>query len=178
MGKLQPGITPSLAAFIAQQHVWFVAIAPLSAEGRVNVSPRAGVGAIAVLDAHTVAWADLSGSGSETIGHALENGRVTLLFVNLLEGAPMIARLHGKARVVVPSMAPTALLTAFPSALTSSPGFRAIVWVDVTRVTTSCGYSMPVFGPPQRIRSTLDEYAAAKGPTGMTEYRRLKNSLR
>lgn len=177
MGRLLPDISPSLAAFIAQQHVWFVATAPLSPEGRVNVSPRAGTGSIAVLNSRTVAWADLSGSGSETIGHALENGRITLLFVALIEGPPMIARLHGTARCILPSEAAPPLVAAFPATLTSSPGLRAFIWVDVARVTTSCGYSMPVFGPPLRVRPTLDEYAAAKGPAGMDAYRRLKNSF-
>jgi hypothetical protein len=176
MGKVHSEITPALAAFIARQRLWFVGTAPLSEGGHVNVSPKAGVSSCVVLDSHTVAYADLTGSGAETIGHALENGRITFLFVNIEEGAPLILRLHGHAKCILPEEASSQLLSAFPRHLTDCAGFRAIIWVSVTRVSTSCGYSMPEYGPPLRLRSALDEWAHHKA-SELGAYRRLKNSF-
>jgi len=63
MGKVFDEIGDSLAAWIGEQHLFFVATAPLSAEGHVNVSPR-GLDSLSILDPHTVAWLDLTGSGA------------------------------------------------------------------------------------------------------------------
>ena len=55
-----------------------------------------------------------------------------------------------------------------------NPGTRAIVHVTVTRVSESCGYSVPAFefrGP----REALDRWAATKGPDGLAAYRAAKN---
>ncbi len=40
MGKVYEGIDAALASWITKQPVWFVATAPLAADGHVNVSPR------------------------------------------------------------------------------------------------------------------------------------------
>ena len=40
LGKTYEAITPELAAWIQQQHVFFVATAPLSGDGHVNTSPK------------------------------------------------------------------------------------------------------------------------------------------
>ena len=63
MGKVFDEIDDSLDAWIREQHLFFVATAPLSAEGHVNVSPR-GLDSLSILDPHTVAWLDLTGSGA------------------------------------------------------------------------------------------------------------------
>jgi hypothetical protein len=69
VGKVFDGIDDALMAWIAAQPVWFVATAPLAADGHVNVSPR-GHDSFSVLDRHRVGWVDLTGSGVETIAHA------------------------------------------------------------------------------------------------------------
>ncbi|VXB92935.1 hypothetical protein ARTHRO9V_20301 [Arthrobacter sp. 9V] len=76
-----------------------IATAPLSGEVHVNVSPRGLPGTFAVLDEHTFAWLDVTGSGSETIAHLRENGRITVVFCAFV-GRPNIVRLHGTGRVV------------------------------------------------------------------------------
>src|SRR5882757_2205225 len=101
MGRVFAEIDDSLAAFIRAQHVFFVATAPLVADGHVNVSPK-GLGTLAILDPHTVAYLDLTGSGVETIAHLRENGRITLLFC-AFEGRPRILRLDGRGRCVEPT---------------------------------------------------------------------------
>ena len=64
----------------------------------------------------------------------------------------------------------------FPPEITGSPGFRAIFVVDVERVSTRCGYSMPVMSF-ERYRSALDEFVQKKGQSGMNDYRVYKNSF-
>src|SRR4051794_41499976 len=61
---------------IAQQAMFFVATAPLDADGHVNVSPKGPIGTLRVIDDRTVAYLDVVGSGAETIAHIRENGRV------------------------------------------------------------------------------------------------------
>jgi hypothetical protein len=178
MGKeLKDGITDREAAIIAKQRVFFVATAPNSTHHRVNLSPRAPGSSLAVLSQWSVALCDLSGSGGETAAHLIENCRITFLFVNLEEGPPMIMRLHGTAKIVLPSEASPKLLSRFPKALTEDPGFRAIYVVKVDRVTSSCGYSMPIFEFSGTYRDTLSKFSRNKGHEGMQEYRTYKNSF-
>ncbi|MDZ4741684.1 MAG: hypothetical protein SGJ03_17540 [Alphaproteobacteria bacterium] len=56
-------------SFIKQQKMFFVATAPLSGNGHVNVSPK-GYDAFRVISPNQVAYADLGGSGIETVAHA------------------------------------------------------------------------------------------------------------
>src|SRR5262245_61228943 len=97
MGRTYDALDDQLIAFLRAQHVFFVATAP-AAGGHVNVSPK-GLDTFAVVDAQTVAYLDLVGSGVETIAHVRENGRITLLFC-AFEGPPKIVRLYGRGRVV------------------------------------------------------------------------------
>ena len=62
MGKIFDGIEADLRAWIEAQQMWFVATAPLAADGRVNVSPR-GHDSFSVLSSRRVAWVDYTGSG-------------------------------------------------------------------------------------------------------------------
>jgi hypothetical protein len=79
MGKVYAELDEALRAFIGAQHVFFVATAPLSGDGHVNVSPK-GLDTFRILGPKAVAYLDLVGSGVETVAHLRENGRVTLMF--------------------------------------------------------------------------------------------------
>ncbi len=139
MGKVYESIDAALREFITSQHVFFVASAPLSAEGHVNVSPK-GLDGLHVLGPHRVAYLDLAGSGIETLAHARENGRITLMFC-AFEGRPRIVRLYGRAtahQAGSPGFA--ALISEFPSL----PGTRSIIEIEVTRVSDSCGWGVPL----------------------------------
>lgn len=169
MGKLYESITAELAAFIQAQRLFFVASAPLAAEGHINLSPK-GHDCLRILGPRTVAYLDLTGSGVETIAHARENGRITLLFC-ALEGPPKLLRLYGRARVVEvgdPHFAP--LLEHFPAL----PGVRAILVVEVLRLADSCGFGVPLFRY-EGERRQLVEWAERKGPAGISEYQQAKN---
>ena len=62
MGKFHQQITDDHKAFIEKQHIFFVATAPLSADGHVNLSPK-GLDCFKVLSPHRVAYMDLISSG-------------------------------------------------------------------------------------------------------------------
>ena len=96
MGVFYETIPHSLITWIREQKVFWVASAPLSSAGHVNVSPKGGGDYFGVLDEKTFWYQDLSGSGNETISHLLEpnNGRITIM-LNAFEGAPKIVRLWG-----------------------------------------------------------------------------------
>lgn len=80
MGKIFTEITPDLKKWIEQQKLFFVATAPLSAEGHINCSPK-GLDTFRVLDTDTVVYQDLTGSGIETVAHLKENKRIVIMFV-------------------------------------------------------------------------------------------------
>ena len=132
-------ISPKVAAFIDAQKMFFVATAPLSAEGHVNVSPK-GYTSFARLDPRRVAYIDLGGSGIETHAHLRENGRICLMFC-AFEGDPLILRLYGEGRAHqygTPGF--DALRGHFPEI---DVPVRGIIEVAVTRVQRSCGWGVP-----------------------------------
>lgn len=169
MGQILDRLTPALTDWIAQQHVFFVATAPTSLDGHVNCSPR-GLDCLRVLDDRTVAWADLTGSGAETIAHLRDNGRIAIMFC-AFTGPPQILRLHGRGRVLSPDDAGFAALQA---RLPSPPGLRAIVVVAIERVATSCGYGVPLLDFAGERRELI-AYAERKGEDGLSRYRQQHN---
>src|SRR3954468_22231334 len=129
MGKLYDGITPELADWLNQQRMFFVATAPLAADGLVNCSPK-GMDAFRILGPRKVAYLDLTGSGIETVAHVKENGRIVLMFC-AFAGPPKIVRLHGTGEAYAPDRAEyRALRPLFPEV----SGARAIIRVRLTRV--------------------------------------------
>lgn len=169
MGKVHPLISPERRSWIAQQRVFFVATAPLSASGHVNCSPKGG-DTFRVLGDREAAYADLTGSGAETTAHLQENGRIVVMFC-AFEGPPKIVRLHGLGEVVYPSDSRFgALASHFPSL----PGLRAVIRIEVSRVSDSCGFSVPFFDYVEN-RDALDSWAEKKGPEGLSAYRQERN---
>lgn len=170
MGKTYDAIDDTLAEFLRRQPVFFVATGPLAADGLLNLSPK-GLDAFRVLDPHTVAYLDLTGSGVETIAHLRENGRIVLCFC-AFDGPPKIVRLHGRGDVLEPCDADFAALAAdFPP----YPGIRSIIRVRVARVADSCGYAVP----RMRFEGERDQllaWAEHKGPDGVEAYRAERNA--
>jgi hypothetical protein len=170
MGALLDEITADLTAWISKQPMFFVATAPSGDDGHVNVSPK-GLAGLAILGPHRVAYLDLTGSGVETIAHLRENGRVTIMLC-AFEGAPRIVRLQGQGTAhPLGSGEFTALASHFPAV----PGARAIIDVDVTRISTSCGFGVPVM-EVVGSRDDLIKWADRKGADGLAEYRASRNA--
>lgn len=170
MGKTYSAINQRLTKFIARQPVFFVASAPLSADGHVNVSPRGLPGTFAVLDEHTFAWLDVTGSGSETIAHIRENGRITIMFC-AFDGPPNIVRLHGTGRVVSRY---DGEFESLARNFDDRPEARAVIVVDVHRVSDSCGWGVPLM-TFEGHRDVIGPYFERKGIAGSAEYRIAKN---
>jgi hypothetical protein len=172
MGKLYAEIDETLRTFIEAQHVFFVATAPTETSGHVNCSPK-GRDSLRVLDGNSVAYLDYVGSGVETIAHLRQNGRIVLMFC-AFEGRPKIVRLHGRGFVVLPADPGfDELLAAFGRKM--ELGMRAIVRIDVTRISDSCGFGVPLYRHVKQ-RDQLARWAERKGEAGLETYKLEKNS--
>jgi hypothetical protein len=170
MAKVHDGIDERMQAWIAEQPVFFVATAPLSGDGHLNLSPR-GLDCLTVLGPRQVAWVDLVGSGVETIAHLQENGRIVLMWC-AFTGPPKIVRLHGRGSVHLPGSPLFEDVTRrHPDHLST----RAVIAVDVERVSDSCGYGVPLMDLVGD-RDQLDRWAASKGPDGIRDYVTEKNA--
>ncbi|KAJ2918098.1 hypothetical protein MD484_g2310, partial [Candolleomyces efflorescens] len=165
MGKYYEHIPGSLISWINAQKIFWVATAPLSESGHVNISPKGFERTMhVVLDEESedgqpleaadadedrlkkatsshVWYEDLTGSGIETISHLRENGRITIMFT-AFEGPPMIVRLFGTGKVYEFG---TPEYDALLPPEKRQPGSRAVIWIDVHKVGSSCGYSIPFF---------------------------------
>lgn len=170
MGRELDRITPELTEFLEAQPLFFVGTAPESTEDHVNVSPK-GLDSFRVLDDRTVAYLDLHGSGIETVAHIRQNGRITLMFC-AFDGRPQIIRLQGRGNVI-PADAPEAgpILEQLPS----QPSARSVIVVDVKRISSSCGYGVPLMEHVGE-RTLLTDWAATHGEDGLAEYRQKKNA--
>jgi hypothetical protein len=169
VGKHFSTIEESIRKFIEAQPVFFVGSAPLDAGGHVNVSPK-GLDTLRVLGPTTIAYLDLTGSGIETVSHVKENGRIVLMFC-AFQGAPKIVRLHGRGTVIEPDHAEFAEIAArFPE----HEGTRSIILVEVSRISDSCGYAVPLL-QYQGERSQLTAWSHKLGPQGLKTYRRQRN---
>jgi hypothetical protein len=133
MAKVYEGVDATMAAWIEKQPVFFVATAPLETDGLVNLSPKGTMGTFRMVDDHTFAYLDLTGSGVETIAHLRENGRICVMFC-AFDGRPRIVRLHGSGRAVTPGGPGfEELLAGFGEAGEERrPYLRAVIVVDST----------------------------------------------
>ncbi len=169
MAKTFEHIDEKLAAFLVAQPVFFVATAPLSADGHLNCSPKGNNGTFRVLERRKVAYRDLNGSGVETISHLRENGRVVLMFC-AFDGPPRIVRLHGRGRPVFDHDDEFDDLTEH----FGGEHTRSFIVVDVDRVSDSCGYGVPLM-TFQDHRGKLERWADKMGEDGLARYRAANN---
>jgi hypothetical protein len=169
MAKVHEAITPELKAFIEAQPLFFVASAPLSASGHINLSPK-GLDSFRVLSPERVAYLDLTGSGNETAAHLHENGRITFLFC-AFTGTPQILRLYGSGQIVLPD---TPEWDELIPQFTLIPGARQIVMAQIHRVQTSCGFAVPCMELVEQ-REVLVRWAEKQGEERLNAYRAEKN---
>lgn len=169
MGKVTTSISPAHKAFIQEQHMFFVATAPLSSEGKTNLSPK-GLDCFRVLDDNKVGYMDLIGSGNETSAHLLENGRITFMFCSF-SGKPNILRLYGKGFVVLPG---SELWEYYAKQFIIYPSTRQIIVAEIDLVQTSCGFGVPLYEYVGE-RDIHFEWAEKKGEEGLIQYMKDKN---
>lgn len=169
MGKFHDGIKPAHKEFIEQQHIFFTATAPLSAQGHINLSPK-GLDCFRVLGDNKVAYMDLISSGNETSAHTMENGRITFMFCSF-GSTPNILRLYGKGYAILKG---TALWNEYAPHFTIYQSTRQIIVADISLVQTSCGFGVPMF-EFKGDRDIHFEWAEKKGADGLNEYIQLNN---
>ncbi|KAF8154781.1 hypothetical protein B0H34DRAFT_676494 [Crassisporium funariophilum] len=157
MGQFVQEIPEHLIEWILKQEMFWVASAPLSADGHVNISPKGVEGTFHVVNSRRVWYEDLSGTGAETVAHIRENGRITILF-QAFEGPARIVRLYGKGffyEIGTPEY--EALLPTSQR----QPGSRAVIGLDIHKVGTTCGYAVPYYKFISH-RTQLNDWAAKK----------------
>lgn len=169
MGKFSDHIAAHHKAFIEEQHIFFVATAPLSADGRINLSPK-GLDCFRVLGNSRVAYMDLVSSGNETSTHTLENGRITFMFCSF-KGKPNILRLYGRGYAVLPGDGDWEKIAPH---FRIYPSTRQIIVADINLVQTSCGFGVPLFDYVGE-RDLHFEWANKKGDDGLRDYIKEKN---
>ena len=166
MSKTYDALDEKLIAFIGRQKMFFVASAPLSDEGHVNLSPK-GLDAFRILGPNQVAYADLGGSGIETLAHIRENGRLTIMFC-AFEGAPNIVRLYGRGSFI--QFDDPRFEGMIGEHFPDFPYARDIILLDIDRVMDSCGWSIPFYeykGERDQLQryiqhKPLDEWRASR----------------
>lgn len=167
--KVYDQLDERIIKFIEKQKMFFVASAPLSGDGHVNISPK-GYDAFKVIDDTTVAWLDLGGSGIETQAHVQENGRITIMFC-AFEGPANILRLFGTGEVVNPHHKDwDEMLSMFPDFERARGVFR----VKLNRIQDSCGWGVP-FMEFKGERDQLSRYVDNKSTEEWVESRYEKN---
>lgn len=165
MAKIHEMITDEIQKFINEQHLFFVASAPLSGDGHVNLSPK-GLDSFRVLTPQRVAYMDIISSGNETSAHILENGRITFMFCSF-DGPPNILRLYGKGYSVLPDQPEWQELA---SKFNVYPSSRQIIVADISRVQTSCGFGVPLYEYKDERKKHF-EWAEKVGLSGLEKYK-------
>ncbi len=167
MAKFYSKLDDSSMAFIRQQNIFFTATAP--GDGRINLSPK-GMDSLRILNEHTLAYLDVTGSGNETAAHILDNGRLTLMLCSF-DDSPLIMRLYGRGEVISPL---DDKWSEMRQHFTVLPGTRQIIVLHIESLQTSCGTSVP-FYQYRGERDALNNWAIKKGNAGITQYWQDKN---
>jgi hypothetical protein len=158
MGKVLDEIDDKLAAWIERQHLFFVASAPLAADGHVNLSPKGDLRWLRILGPREIAYLDFIGSGAETIAHARENGRIVVMLC-AFDGPPRIVRLYGRASVLLPDEAEFAqTIERFDP---PEHAVRSVIRIDLDRIADSCGYGVPLMSFDGK-RTQFDQWVDKK----------------
>src|SRR4051794_21067006 len=181
MAKIFEQIDDRLAEWIRGQHMFFVGTAPSGVDGHVNISPKGLIETFRVLGPREVAYLDFVGSGTETIAHLRENGRIVVMFC-AFDGPPRIVRLHGRGEVAqvgtrrFDELADTFDLDGAVDELRA--GIRSVIRVDVARIADSCGYVVPLMAY-RGERSQMPKWQATQlakhGESALLDYSADKN---
>lgn len=174
MAREYDTIDEHLRDWIARQSMFFVGSAPLAQDGHVNISPKGPIGSLRVLGPKAVAYLDIYGSGAETIAHLRENGRIVVMLCAFC-GPPRIVRLHGRGELLRPD--DDGFDALLQEAAFDDPAIpearRSIVRVDVTRISDSCGYGVPLMqyeGEREHATLSAQKRLRTKGPEGYARF--------
>lgn len=170
MGKEYQEIDARMREWIGRQKLFFVATAPRADDGLINCSPK-GLDSFRVLGPRQCAYADIGGSGIETVAHLKENGRIVIMLC-AFDGPPKIFRFYGRGRVIEPHDPEFAGLEKKFGDL---PTVRNIVVVDIDTIRDSCGYGVPLY-EFRGDRESLTNWVNNKTKQELLDYRRERNA--
>jgi len=153
MGHYWDEVPEKEVEWIRNQQIFWVATAPTSPNGHVNLSPKSVEGTFKLLNPKQFYYQDLTGSGSETAAHIRDNGRITIMF-SALDGTPKIIRLYGTAKMFERNTPEYGAILPVGDRLVSS---RSVIFVDIYKVGKSCGWGIPYFSfeKPRRTLTTM-----------------------
>ena len=169
MGQKYPELSEKNIEFIAQQKLFFDGTA--TADSRVNISPK-GMDSFRVINSNRVVWLNGTGSGNETDAHIQSSPRMTIMFC-AVEGAPLILRLYGTAKVIHKTSPEWYELQVL---LPSLPDARQIFDLEVELVQSSCGMAVPYFNYEGDCE-LLRDWVTKKGNEVIKEYWAQKTNL-
>ncbi|MCJ1359846.1 MAG: hypothetical protein MMC33_009849 [Icmadophila ericetorum] len=169
MVKFYPSITPTLEEWALSQPLFYTASAPLNGS-HVNLSPKGLPSAtFTIFSPNKAAYLDTTGSGSETIAHVYENGRVTIMFCSF-GASPRIMRFFCWGRVVEHADKEFGLWVGkMGKKAEAVKGARAVILLDVWKVQTSCGFGVPIYGTPAPDPNS-DEPEFDETPQSLSEF--------
>jgi hypothetical protein len=105
------------------------------------------------------------------VSHLRQNGRITLMFC-AFNGRPDIVRLSGTGEVLaLDDPAASGLVERLPG----HPGARSVIHVALDRISSSCGYAVPLMDFVGN-RDELTKWSVKKGADGLVDYRAEKNA--
>jgi hypothetical protein len=168
MGKRFEKLTKSDRAFIASQHLFFIASS--SNGGEVNLSPK-GYDTFRVIGDNEAIFMDYVGSGNRTGRDIKNGGEVTLLFT-AFEGAPQILRLFCKGELIDRDDAEAR--SYFKGA--NFKGMRRFIKFRIYCVEHSCGMSVPYY-EYKGERNELREWCVDGDRAGRLEAYETKHAL-
>jgi hypothetical protein len=169
MGKELSEIDQRLQRWIERQRVFFVSTAPLANDGRINCSPK-GLDGLRVTGPRQMVYADIGGSGIETVAHLKENGRIVVMLC-AFEGPPKIFRFYGRGTVVEPHESG---FEQWQKLFPDAPTIRNVIIIDIDCIRDSCGYGVPVYDF-RNERDSLRNWCDSKTHEELFEYRMTRN---
>jgi len=170
MGKEFKQIDANIQRWIERQHMFFVSTAPLDGNGLINCSPK-GLDGLRVTGSRQLVYADVGGSGIETVAHLGQNGRIVIMLC-AFEGPPKIMRFYGKGRSVESHHKE---FEELKQQFEHLPTIRNFVVVDVTLIRDACGFGVPELRYHGE-RKAHQKWASNKSSEELIEYRKLKNT--
>ncbi|KAL6719532.1 hypothetical protein ACLMJK_003773 [Lecanora helva] len=144
MVQFYDSIPDHLREWALSQQIFFTASAPLTGR-HINISPKGlPSSTFTIFSSNHAAYIDATGSGAETISHAYENGRVTIMFCSFAK-SPRIMRFFCRASVVEWDAGGFEILVEKMVGMGGKrvEGARAVIELDVFKVQTSCGFGVP-----------------------------------
>ncbi len=170
MGEEYTEIDERIQRWMERQQMFFVSTAPMLGDGHVNCSPK-GLDSLQVANPRQLVYADVGGSGIETVAHLKDNGRITIMMC-AFSGPPRIYRFFGKGEVIEPH---DERFSGLAQGFSQLPAIRNIIVIDVKKIMDSCGYGVPLYDF-KKHRDSFDNYFRDKTDQQILQYRRDRNA--